>query len=211
MLLVKDTKNRFGAVSVFLHWYVAAAIFFLLPTGLVIDYFGPHGPLRALRADLTWWHMSIAVTSVPFFLFRIFWRARNGKPMTHDQHWALKFTADSVWRLLLLLIVWQIFTGPLLELSHNNPVHWFYINLIRPPLPDWILVYQGYFYNAHVYGAYAIGGLLVLHVGGALKHHLVDRDEVLIRMLRPRAPETDIGMEPKPFGGKTRPEAVPGE
>jgi cytochrome b561 len=196
LLLLNDTKTRFGLVSVFLHWYIAAAILILLPVGLLILYLGPHGPLRSLRADLTWWHMSIGVTSIPFFLFRIFWRTRNGKPKTHYQHWALRFTADSVWRLLLVLIVWQIFSGPLLELSHDNPVHWFYINLIRPPLPSWLMPIEGYFHNAHVYGAFAIGALLVLHIGGALKHYIVDRDQVLQGMLRParddRAPAADL-------------------
>jgi len=52
MLLVKDTKDRFGVISVLLHWYIAATILFLLLSGSTIHYVGVHGPLRPLRESL---------------------------------------------------------------------------------------------------------------------------------------------------------------
>ena len=70
----------------------------LLSTGLVIYFIGAHGALRPLRDDITYFHMSIALTSIPFFLFRIFWRISNGMPQTHDLHGVMKFTVDWVWR-----------------------------------------------------------------------------------------------------------------
>jgi cytochrome b561 len=184
-LMLRDGPDRFGAVSVFLHWYIAATILFLLPSGLIIDYLGPHGPLKPLREDLTWWHMSFAVTAIPVFLFRVFWRVSSGKPVTHRQHWSLHLAAETVWRALLLLTVYQSFTGPLLELSHDEPVHWFGNVLISPPLPAWMSGLVPYLHDAHVYGAYAIGMLLSLHVIGALKHVVVDRDQVLRTMVIP--------------------------
>ena len=36
---------------------------------------------------------------------------------------------------------------------------------------------------AHALMAYAIAGLVALHVAGAVKHHWIDRDDVLARML----------------------------
>ena len=36
---------------------------------------------------------------------------------------------------------------------------------------------------AHRFAAYAIAALVALHVAGALKHHLVDGDDALRRML----------------------------
>ena len=67
MLLIRDTRTRFGLVSVLLHWYVAIVILFiLLPTGLLIYFIGPHGALRPLRADITFFHQSVAITSIPF-------------------------------------------------------------------------------------------------------------------------------------------------
>ena len=45
---------------------------------------------------------------------------------------------------------------------------------------------------AHVFSAYAIACLVALHVAGALKHHLADRDDVLTRMLPLRAPRSPV-------------------
>ncbi len=42
-----------------------------------------------------------------------------------------------------------------------------------------------YLENMHRYGGFAIGTLLVLHIGGALKHYLIDRDRLLQNMVRP--------------------------
>jgi cytochrome b561 len=42
---------------------------------------------------------------------------------------------------------------------------------------------EGAFKTAHRVMAYAFIGLLTLHVAAALKHHLIDRDDVLARML----------------------------
>src|SRR5258706_8052601 len=80
MLLVKDTKTRFGVVSVLLHWYIAATILFLLLTGETMRYLGAHGPLRPFRESLAQLHMSFAITAVPFILYRIYSRLRSGKP-----------------------------------------------------------------------------------------------------------------------------------
>jgi len=53
------------------------------------------------------------------------------------------------------------------------------------PLPDWVPVnatLASLLKPAHCYAAYALAGLVVVHVGAALKHHFVDRDGLLSRM-----------------------------
>ena len=199
MLLIKDRPNQFGLISVILHWYIAAVIlFFLLPTGLLIYYIGPHGALRPLRADLTWWHMSVALTSLPIFLFYMIWRLIQGKPKTHDQHWALQLAANTTSRVLPLLILWQILTGPTLE-----ALTWFYAEIGRIRLPEFMSVLDDYLGPAHLYGAFVLAAVAALHIAGALKHLLVDRDRVVQSMLRPvahqrgPAPPPAPGIEPK--------------
>ena len=130
MLLIKDTNSRFGLVSVLLHWYIASTILFLLLSGSVIHFLPVHGPLRPLRQTLTWWHMSFAVTAVPFIFYRIGWRFRYGKPKTHSQHWMLKSIAHYVWVLLLVVMTCQIVTGPSRQLTRPEDVQWFGITVI---------------------------------------------------------------------------------
>jgi cytochrome b561 len=190
MLLVKDTKDRFGLVSVLLHWYIAVTILFLLLSGSTINFVGVHGPLRPLRESLAWWHMSFAITAAPFILYRIYWRLRFGKPKTHTQHPFFQFTADAVWRLLLLIVACQVITGPSRQLTRPEPLLWFGHTVIAPQA--WMVADTNFLRRLHVYGAITIACLLVLHVGGALKHLIFDRDQVFRRMVWPFAPKSEV-------------------
>jgi cytochrome b561 len=195
MLLIRDTRTRFGLISVLLHWYTAIVVLFiLLPTGLLIYYIGPHGALRPLRADLTFFHQSVALTSIPFFLARIFWRFGNGKPKTYRQHWIFSFSAEVVWRLLLLLIVVQMLTGPFFE-----DLQWFGVELFRLNWPESLAAYEDYLPVVHLWAAYTIAGILVFHIGGALRHHFILKDGVLKGMLWPVVPDAPA----------TQPQAIP--
>lgn len=182
---LKDSATAFGVISILMHWYVAIVVFFFLITGFTTEFIGPHGALRPFREDLTWWHMSIGVTSIPIFLYRTFWRLHYGEPKTAEQHWALELSSNIVWRFILVIIIWQIFTGAGYELTHGNPVHWFGLVLIEPGQPTWILPLTDYFLRAHNWPSYIMMGLLLLHIGGALKHHFIDRDQVLRKILWP--------------------------
>jgi cytochrome b561 len=196
MLLVKDTKDRFGVISVLLHWYIAATILFLLLSGSTIHYVGVHGPLRPLRESLAWWHMSFAITAAPLILYRIYWRLRFGKPKTHTQHPFFQFAADAVWRLLLLVVACQVITGPSRQLTRPEPLLWFGHTVIAPQA--WMVADTNFLRRLHFYGAMTIACLLVLHVGGALKHLIFDRDEVFRRMVWPFGPKSEIEVETAP-------------
>jgi len=191
MLLIKDTKNRFGLISVLLHWYIALTILFLLMTGTGIHFLPVHGPLRPLRQSLTWWHMSFAVTAFPLVIFRICWRIHYGKPKSHSQHWLLRSIADAVWVLLLIIMAAQIITGPSRQLTRPEDVQWFGISVVHAQ--QWMAGnWSEFLRRLHFIGAMSIAGLLFLHVGGALKHLLIDRDHVLQRMLWPFAPAAEV-------------------
>lgn len=190
MLLVKDTKTRFGLISVLLHWYIALTILFLLLSGTGIHFLPVHGPLRPLRQSLTWWHMSFAVTAFSFVVFRIGWRVHYGKPQTHTQHWLLKSIANAVWVLLLIAMASQIITGPSRQLTRPEDVQWFGITVI--PAKQWMAGnWSEFLRRLHFIGAMTIAGLVTLHIAGALKHLIINRDHVVKRMLWPFAPDSE--------------------
>jgi cytochrome b561 len=66
--------------------------------------------------------------------------------------------------------------------ARNFPVSWFGVftfpDLIKPDRARY-----EFFHDAHVLLAYAIFGIALLHALAALKHHFIDRDNVLRRML----------------------------
>jgi cytochrome b561 len=53
------------------------------------------------------------------------------------------------------------------------------------PLPDFVPVSESLadvLKELHELAAFAMAGLVLLHIGGALKHHFIDRDGLLGRM-----------------------------
>ena len=199
-MLIKDTKTQYGLVSVVLHWIIAVTIIILIPTGV----WGHYLPLNTLKANVLNFHLSLACAIAPFFLFRIYWRLKSGKPKAPHQTPVLDWTAGIVWRVLLIGPAFQLVTGPILTWAHKHPIG--IIGLIEinsPYSPTLTRPQLGQIYAIgdffHVLVGLTIASVLALHIAGALKHAIIDRDGVLQRMLRPGA-ELQTPGAPAPKG-----------
>jgi cytochrome b561 len=187
-VLIKDTKTQYGLVSVAVHWLIAITIIILIPTGV----WGHYLPLNQLKSNVLNFHLSLACAIAPFFLFRIYWRLKSGKPKAPKQTQLLDWTAGIVWRVLLLGPAFQLITGPILTWAHKHPIG--IIGLIEmnsPYSPTLTRPQLGQIYAVadffHILVGLTIATALGLHIAGALKHLIIDRDGVLQRMLRPGA------------------------
>lgn len=183
-LLVKDNATRFGLVSILLHWSVAIAVITLLAIGFLFVEPLPRGPVRSHYLHI---HMSIGVLAAPLIIARIGWRLRNGKPKAPPQHPIFAFLANSVWRLLLIALVAMLISGPTIVWLHNRPLDFFGLFEIPSPFPpaDHRGGVDRLFAGVHATVAWLILGFIGLHVAGALKHLLIDRDNLLSRMVWP--------------------------
>jgi cytochrome b561 len=192
-LIIRDTHSRFGLVSVLLHWTNAAFIFALLYLGIMggLVIHGGHGKHDALQL-----HVSLALLALPFFVARIFWRTRHGKPEEPDQSPFMAFVANSVWKLLLVGIVLQMLVGPFLNLTHHRPIELFGLELVPAFLPGNEFLHDKLAKPIHTVVGLSMVGLIGLHAAGAVKHFVIDRDHVLQRILWPFAKASDRAAEP---------------
>jgi cytochrome b561 len=172
------TAQRYTRTAIVLHWVVA---------GLVLANFllGPWMadlPLSPEKLRLYGWHKGIGVTVFLLMLARLAWRrwhpAPPAVPMPEWQQRAARATHALLYVLLLLIPLsgWVY--------SSASGVQVVYLGLV--PLPD--LVAQDRSLAAilkalHVTLSFALLALVFLHVGAALKHHFIDRDGVLARIL----------------------------
>jgi cytochrome b561 len=186
-MLVRDTKDQYGLVSVLLHWIIALGVVVLLVTG-TIGFVEGRGPFRTAILNF---HLSLASVLAPLILFRLYWRLKSGKPKLPPQHPALDGLAAAVWRLLLFGMVAQLLTGPQLSWLHAHPIGIVGFAEIQSPYPP---LTQETIDRAHAVAkfihasvGFSIAGLLILHVLGALKHAIVDRDGILVRISKPGA------------------------
>lgn len=174
-------SGRYDAVAITLHWVTAAAILGLLMAGFVMTSLKPGS---ALQFQLYQWHKSVGITVAALALLRLAWRLRHRPPplpgsmprheqlVAHLGHWALYALM-----LGLPLAGWAVVsTSP-----YNIPtILYGVVSLPHLPLPREANALAKL---AHMTGAWILIVTLVGHVGAALRHHLVLRDAVMVRML----------------------------
>ncbi len=175
--------ERYDPVAVALHWLIALSIIVMIPLGLFM------GDLPAdLKLDAYIFHKSLGILILALSLFRLVWRFLNPPPAlpSHMKPFEKLGAKFSHWGFYFLIIAMPLTGWLMVSASKKYPTIFFWFSEVpHLPMPE---AYSGkeaagLFHDYHLYLAYGALVLLVLHVGAALKHHFVNRDTVLTRML----------------------------
>lgn len=128
-------------------------------------------------------HVSVGMLLLSFLIARLLWSASQPSPAPLERNRWLRILARSVQGVFLLMIVVLIVTGPLAIWSTGRPLQVFELFAIPSPFPariDWL---HEACEEVHGAATKLFWPLIVLHVGGALKHLVYDRDRTLQRMV----------------------------
>ena len=179
-----DTKEKLSLPTVALHWVVATFIIALTALGMYMEDAG--------SATLYMIHKSFGVLIFVVILVRVFWRFKNGWPEPVSQYKKFEIVLSKIvhWALLLLTIIMPI-SGMMMSGFGGHGFGIFGLELVArnpdPASPDKVIAINGTLAQiGHVVHGGAKNVLIaaiVLHVVGALKHHFVDKDATLKRML----------------------------
>ena len=183
--MTTSTKlQAYGWTTIAFHWLsvIAVAISFL--TGTPLGDVGREGQDTALADHLFW----ASLLAVPL-LARIAWRMSEGFLRTSDQVGVLRIISRVVMVGLLLSVGGAVVTGFLLPWSLGNPLDIGVVS-IGSPLPRSAAMHA-LLASLHDVFAYLWLPLLAVHILGALKHFLVDGDDVFIGMLISNREEDD--------------------
>ena len=128
------------------------------------------------------YHKWIGMTVLALALVRVLWRATHAAPPEVAMPRWQRLAAQATHALLYALIIAGSFVGWLYTSAAGYPV--VYLRIWQ--LPD--LVHKDpelarTLKLVHSTLSWCLLGLVVLHVAAALKHHFVDRDSTLRRML----------------------------
>ncbi len=175
----RDSRQAWGSVSIALHWASAAVVLATLGIGLGFDSL-ERTPLEAAARTV---HESLGLTVLALTALRLMWRLANPRPAADVGKPAWQVAAARAVHLALLgLIVALPLSGWAMLSVGGHPIGWFGLVTLPPLLaPDPALRHLTH--QLHETLAYGVLGLVVVHVAAALKHHLVDRDGTLRRML----------------------------
>jgi cytochrome b561 len=162
-----------------LHWIIAVLILTMLPLGVVIAGHW-EGPLKDPLYDL---HRSIGTMIVPLMAVRLGYRLTHPPlPLPDDVPPIQQLVAHAThWGLYALLIV-QPFVGWVATSAFRAPIMVFGLFELPPAWPQDRALSDRLFLVHGAIGA-AIACLAAAHIGGALYHHFVRRDRVLMRMI----------------------------
>jgi cytochrome b561/polyisoprenoid-binding protein YceI len=196
---VSETAQRYTAVAIILHWAIALAIAGMIALGWWMGDALEDSDTQAQAIAAFQLHKSVGLTVLALSLARLAWRLVHKPPPFPEamKPWEKTVAAATHWAFYVLIIAMPL-TG------------WLYVSTAWSPQDDRPLdvptLYFGLFHVPHLFGlsnlaedaraavaevfefshsklAWGAIGLTVLHIGAALKHHFVNRDGVLARMV----------------------------
>lgn len=172
--------NRYTRTAITLHWLIAALILCALALGLYMHEL----PFSPLRLKLYSYHKWLGVTIAALVAVRLVWRFGHPPPPLPDSvPRPQQLAASAVHLALYLLMVAIPLSGWVMSSAKGFQTVWFGVL----PLPDLVAkdkVLGEQLAQLHEALNYALIALLCGHIGAALKHHLIDRDDILLRMLQ---------------------------
>jgi len=172
-------KHTYTAVAKLLHWGMAVLIVGLLALGFVMTDM----PLSPEKLQYYSWHKWAGVTVFALVWLRLAWRIVNPPPHYPDtMSRGVQLMAHLGHAALYGLMIVIPLSGWLLSSAKGVQTVWFGVL----PLPDFLEKDKELGHLLHeVHEAlnFVLLFLLAGHVAASLKHHLIDKDDILKRML----------------------------
>lgn len=200
-MAISNTAQRYGGVTKTFHWVTALLILSLLPLGLFANDL-PYDTSEEL-ARKAWFfslHKTLGVTVFFVALGRTIWAFTQPKPgLLNADHKVESFAAETVHWLLYVALIIVPLSGWIGHAAAAGfaPIWWpFGQGLLLVPKSTGV---ETLFGALHEVSGKVLFGAVLLHIAGALKHHMIDRDATLRRML-----PGDAAMGPLPVQQHTR-------
>lgn len=176
-----DTAKKLTLTTITLHWLIALTILGLCALGIYM--------VRTESWGLFYWHKSIGLMLFAFILARLVWRLKQGlpPPVRENARWEHLASQGAHWLLLAATVALPV-TGMMYSGLGGHGFGIFGLEFMAShyvagqPVP----VNAGLSdlgQALHSWIGYGLLGLVALHVAAALKHHLIDKDGTLRRML----------------------------
>jgi len=179
---IKNTKNKYGLISIIFHWLMALLIITLLGLGLyMVDL--PDVGFNALKIKLIFLHKELGTLVLFLVIMRLIWRLCNVEPLLspHIPQWqklGARVAHFSLYGFMFALPM----TGWLMSSAAGIPMTFLGIFEL-PPLISPNIYRMRLFIEIHEWLAYGLIAILFVHIGAALFHHFIDKDDTLRKML----------------------------
>lgn len=174
----RNSETRYTGTAMLLHWLLALAIIGAFGMGLYMADL----PLSPTRLKLYNWHKWAGVTILALSALRLLWRLTHRPPADLPMPAWQARAAHLTHGLLYLAFFAVPLSGWAYSSAAGFPIVWFGVL----PLPDFVPVDKPLaesLKELHEALAWALAGLVALHLGAVLQHLLIKKDGLMQRML----------------------------
>ena len=177
-----NLNHRYTGVAIAFHWLLAL----MIVTSLCVGFYMSGLPMSPARLKLFNYHKWAGIVILSLSALRLLWRLTHRPPADLPMPaWQARIA-----HVTHIAFYALFFAVPLAGWAYSSASGFPVVLFGVLPLPDFVSpdkplaeVLKG----AHGVLAFTLAGLVILHVLGALKHVVVDRDGLLSRMLPGRA------------------------
>lgn len=179
-MLIKNTPTRFGIVAILLHWLMAL----MLIGQVIVGFYMTTLSVSLEKLQYYGWHKEFGILILMLAIVRLTWRLSNTTPTLSNLQWWERYLARAAhyafygFMIALPLSGWCISSAADLRVS--------FFGLFS--LPNLVSASEGsriFYTEIHEALAFGLIATFCLHVAGAMKHFIIDRDDILQRMLKP--------------------------
>lgn len=175
---IKNSESRFGMIAILLHWAMALLMIGLVVLGLYMK----RVPVGLFKLKLYGWHKEYGILILMLAIARLAWRLTNVNPSLAMLSRFEIIAARAVhWAFYGFMFALPI-TGWMMTSAAGLAPSFFGLftlpNIIAPDNHLRILLKE-----IHEWLAYGLIFTFCGHVGAALKHHFINHDNILRRML----------------------------
>ncbi len=175
-------NNRYTFTAIALHWLMALLLIGLFTVGLYMHEL----PLSPWKLEVYSWHKWAGVTAFLLVMLRLGWRMTHRPPkLPLSMSTKMQLGAHIGHVLLYFLMIAIPLSGWLM--SSAKGVQTVYFGVL--PIADLLAKNKELgelLHTVHMSLNFTLAALVVGHTGAAIKHHLIDKDDILTRMLPKR-------------------------
>ncbi|WP_250459118.1 cytochrome b [Microbulbifer litoralis] len=183
-MAARNSNARYGWVAIALHWLMAPAIIGLFALGWWMRQLSYYDPWYRQGPEL---HKGIGILLLGLLLLRLVWKLLNPSPAAEagTPRWQA-LAARLAHGILYLLLLVIMTSGYLISTADGRAIDvfgWFSVPATVQGLPH----QEDIAGQVHEILAWSLMALVALHALAALRHHFIDRDATLRKMLGMRA------------------------
>ncbi|GAA5186496.1 cytochrome b [Ferrimonas gelatinilytica] len=178
----RNSTSSYGWISIALHWISALTVFGLFGVGLWMVELTYYSPWYQQAPAL---HKAVGLLLAATLVLRLLWRIVNPKPEAPRNHSIAERLGARLGHLALYgLMLGVLISGYLISTADGRGISLFGL-LEVPALVSGLPEQAEIAGEIHFYLAWTLVLLAGLHGLAAIKHHLIDKDTTLRRMIAP--------------------------